>query len=398
MIREVVRQMRWKLLILVGIIIAIYFIPQAAFITFILGWLFIPPIAVVGLSARGLQEYRTGRKITRNVSLEEEHIKKLKLNMEKCNGNLSAAIREIINQNVSTKNSNLSELLFGWMMKEVDDILLPDNILNQIIEPRLIDSMEKLKSFLIDRFADWNVDISLIYDINTSPSNVVIDLKGDNQKIKLVASLISQFLVKNSCKIPLKILYVSYLERQVIVELSRSSRQDAIESLSYYFGKTDEILKAVKDRPKFWRSLINEYISSNYNMVMIHRNYFEDLFTNKTPMGEILIENLAKKPICDIPLEDMFNLIKTVNETSGIIDRVEIDNENLILFHNYRDKDAIERLKNSFILLLKANGQSYEAKTTKNMILLNKIDSKTENIKEIEILKIDSAYRHSTYL
>lgn len=398
MIREVVRQMRWKLLILVGIIIAIYFIPQAAFITFILGWLFIPPIAVVGLSARGLQEYRTGRKITRNVSLEEEHIKKLKLNMEKCNGNLSAAIREIINQNVSTKNSNLSELLFGWMMKEVDDILLPDNILNQIIEPRLIDSMEKLKSFLIDRFADWNVDISLIYDINTSPSNVVIDLKGDNQKIKLVASLISQFLVKNSCKIPLKILYVSYLERQVIVELSRSSRQDAIESLSYYFGKTDEILKAVKDRPKFWRSLINEYISSNYNMVMIHKNYFEDLFTNKTPMGEILIENLAKKPICDIPLEDMFNLIKTVNETSGIIDRVEIDNENLILFHNYRDKDAIERLKNSFISLLKANGQSYEAKTTKNMILLNKIDSKNEIAKEIEILKIDSTYRHSTYL
>lgn len=398
MIREVVRQMRWKLLILVSIIITIYFIPQRVFIAFILGLLFIPPVAVVGLATRGLQEYRTSRKITRNVSLEEEHIKKLKPNMEKCNGNLSAAIREIINQNVSTKNSNLPELLFGWMMKEADDILLPDNILNQIIEPRLIDSMEKLKSFLIDRFADWNVDISLIYDINTSPSNVVIDLKGDNQKIKLVASLISQFLVKNSYKIPLKILYVSYLERQIIVELSRSSRQDAIDSLSYYFGKTDEILKAVKDRPKFWRSLINEYISSNYNMVMIHKNYFEDLFTNKTPMGEILIENLAKKPICDIPLEDMFNLIKTVNETSGIIDRVEIDNENLILFHNYRDKGAIERLKNSFISLLKANGQSYEAKTTKNMILLNKIDSKNDVAKEIEILKIDSAYRHSTYL
>lgn len=391
--------MKWKLIIyFVGIIIAIYFTPQRVFIAFMLGWLFVPPIVVVSLATQGLQEYRTSTKISRNVSLEEEHIKKLKPNMEKCNGNLSAAIREIINQNVSTKNSNLSESLFRWMMEEVDDILLPDNILNQIIEPRLIDSMEKLKSFLRDRFIDWNVDISLIYDINTSPSNVVIDLKGDNQKIKLVASLISQFLIKNSCKIPLKILYVSYLERQIIVELSRSSRQDAIDSLSYYFGKIDEILKVVKDKPKFWGSLINEYISSNYNMVMIHRNYFEDLFTNKTPMGEILIENLAKKPICDIPLEDMFNLIKTVNETSGIIDRVEIDKENLILFHNYRDKDAIERLKNSFISLLKANGQSYDAKTTKNMILLNKIDSKTDNAKEIDILKIDSVYRHSISL
>ena len=383
--------MKWKLIIyFVGIIVTIYFIPRVAFITFILGWLFVPPIVIINLAARGFQEYRTSRKTTRNVSLEEEHIKILKPNMEKCNGNLSAAIREMINQNVSTKKTDLSEsFLFRWMMKEVDGILLPDNILNEIIDPRLIDSMEKLKSFLRDIFIDWNVDISLISDINTSPSNVIIDLKGDNQKIKLVASLISQFLVKNSYKIPLRVLYVYYLERQIIVELSRSSRQDAIDSLSYYFGKTDEIYKAVKDRPKFWRSLINEYISSNYNMVMIHRNYFEDLFTNKTPMGEILIENLANKPICDIPLEEIFNLIKTVNETSGIIDRVEIDNENLILFHNYRDKDAIERLKNSFILLLKANGQSYEAKTTKNMILLNKIYSETENIEEIEILKIN---------
>ncbi|TAL40892.1 MAG: hypothetical protein EPN89_19615, partial [Methylovulum sp.] len=137
-------KMKWKLITLISIIITIYFIPHTAFITFILGWLFVPPIVVIGLAVQGLHEYRTNRKITRNVSLEEEHIEKLKPNMERCNGNLSAAIREIINQNTSTKNSNLSEILFRWMMKEVDDILLPDNVLNQIIEPRLIDSMEEL--------------------------------------------------------------------------------------------------------------------------------------------------------------------------------------------------------------------------------------------------------------
>jgi len=38
------------------------------------------------------------------------------------------------------------------------------------------------------------------------------------------------------------------------------------------------------------------------------------------------------------------------------------------------------------------------AKTTKNMILLNKIDSKKEEAKEIDILKIDSVYRHSISL
>src|SRR3989338_7390161 len=118
--------MKWKLIIyFVGIIVTIYFIPRVAFITFILGWLFVPPIVIINLAARGFQEYRTSRKTTRNVSLEEEHIKILKPNMEKCNGNLSAAIREMINQNVSTKKTDLSEsFLFRWMMKEVDGILL----------------------------------------------------------------------------------------------------------------------------------------------------------------------------------------------------------------------------------------------------------------------------------
>jgi len=52
-------------------------------------------------------------------------------------------------------------------------------------------------------------------------------------------------------------------------------------------------------------------------MVTVHRNYFEELLANSIPLGEITIENLAKKPIQEIPLNEMLALIKKVYETPG---------------------------------------------------------------------------------
>lgn len=86
-------------------------------------------------------------------------------------------------------------------------------------------------------------------------------------------------------------------------------------------------------------------------------------------MGEITIENLAKRPIQEIPLKEMLSLIKEVYENSRVVDTVEIDKDGIIIFHNYRNKDAIEKLRKTFVMLLEANGHLYEAKSTANMIV-----------------------------
>jgi predicted hydrocarbon binding protein len=105
-------------------------------------------------------------------------------------------------------------------------------------------------------------------------------------------------------------------------------------------------------------------------MVTVHKNYFEDLLSGKVPLGEITIENLAKRPIQEIQLKEMLSLIKEVYENSRVVDTVEIDKDGIIIFHNYRNKDAIEKLKKAFVMLLEANGHLYEAKSTANMIVL----------------------------
>ncbi len=353
--------------------IAAYYFFDKTFLVFIVGWLFFIPMAGIVYMVHGFQEFKT---VSRNISLDKEYIEKLKPSLEKHNGNFSAAIRDAIYQSATAspgKPVSVDNFVLNWMMKEVDGLLLPENVLDQIIDPGLMGSMEKLEGFLNNKFREleWDINVVLKYDSNISPSDVLIEIRGDAGKFKLTASLVSQFLVKNSLgNMPLKIGSTMNMDNYMRVELSSSTRSEAIDSMVTFFGNNDEMARTLKSKPAFWKAVFDAHISSNYNMVTIHKNYFEDLFSDKVPLGEITIENLARKPIREIPLKEMLYLIKQVYESSGIIDRVEISGENLILFHSYRNKDAIEKLRKSLAMLLNASGHKYDAASTANMIVL----------------------------
>ncbi len=315
--------------------------------------------------------------VTRHISLDNDCIQKMEPYVERHKGNFSAAIREIIDR--AGKNSELESIsaidntLFKWMLNETDGLLVPDNVLDDLIDPVLINSMGRLEEFLKHKFNDleWDIDLSLKYDSDTMPSDVLLEIRGAPQKIRLIARMLAQFLVKNSPEdAPLEISSVFNLDGGIRVELSKSNRKDAFTSLVSTFGGLNEVIAAIKSKPGFWKSIINGHIMSNYNMVTVHRNYFEDLLSGKVPLGEITIETLSKRPIQEIPLQEMLSLIKEVYETSRVVDRVEIDRENLILFHNYRNKDVIEKLRTSIVTLLEANGHLYDAKSTANMVVL----------------------------
>jgi len=315
--------------------------------------------------------------VTRHISLDNDCIQKMEPYVEKHKGNFSAAIREIIDR--AGKNSELENIstidntLFKWMLNETDGLLVPDNVLDDLIDPMLINSMGKLEDYLKQKFSEleWDVDISLKCDSDASSSDVLIEVKGTPQKIRFVARILAQYIVKNSPEhAPLEISSVFNLDGCIRVELSKSNKKQGYNSLITSFGGLNEVIQAIKSRPVFWKSIINGHLLSNYNMVTVHRNYFEDLLSGKIPMGEITIETLAKKPIGEIPLKEMLSLIKEVYETSRVVDRVEVDRENLILFHNYRNKEVIDKLKTSIVTLLEANGHLYDAKSTANMVVL----------------------------
>ncbi|MFZ2412267.1 MAG: hypothetical protein WAW23_11900 [Candidatus Methanoperedens sp.] len=314
---------------------------------------------------------------TRHISLNNDYVEKMKPFVEKNEGSFSAAIRELIDQagkyNSARNSTAIDSTLFKWMLNEIDGKLVPDTVLDEIIDTRLINSMGELEEYFNKRFGElgWDINVALKYDNNLSPSEVLIEISGNPQKIKFIACMLSQFLVKKCPEhTPLKVISVINFDRSIKVELARSNKEEAIDSVIKFFGELDEVIKTVKNRPDFWKAIINRHLLSNYNMVTIHKNYFEEVLADKVPAGETTIENLVKKPIGEIPLKEMLSLIKEVYETSRIADRVEIDRDNLILFHNYRNKEAIEKLKTILVTLLETNGHLYDAKSTANMIVL----------------------------
>ena len=315
--------------------------------------------------------------VTRHISLDEEHVEKIKPYFEARNGNFGAALKDVINEAEKYNHPNnscaIDISLLNWMITEMDGTFVPRIVLDEIIDPMLIRSMTGLEDNLKRWISElkWDITLDLKYDLESFPSNVHIEIRGDTQKIKFVGSMISQFLIMNSIEqAPIEIKNVFNTNNCIKVQLSRSNKKDAQNSLCIFFGGMDEIKNIIKGRPAFWKGLISRHTSSNYNMVTLHRNLLEDLFADKIPSGEIMIENLARRPIQEIPLKEMLSLIKEVYETSRIVDRVDIDNDQIVLSHIYRTKEASEKLKKSILALLEANGHLYYAKSAANMIVL----------------------------
>lgn len=315
---------------------------------------------------------------SKNVSLDDECLKKMEPLVSRHQGNFSAAIRELIDKSQRSVLPEhafaVDESIFDWLLEEIDGRLISDMIVDNMISPSLINRLDELEKHINTRINDlgWKINTNIEYDNILFPSQITIEVIGTSHKIKLIALIISQFIVKNSPdSAPFKIISVTKLDNNVRVELSRTgNKKDAISSLITFFGGLEEIAKAMKNHTTFWKCIVNRHVLSNYQMVTIHRNYFEDVLSGQTPMGEIMIETIAKKPIQDIPLKEMLGLIKQVYEASKVVDKVDIRNEKIILFHSYRNKEAIERIKKQLVMLLETNGHVYNAKCTTNMIIL----------------------------
>ncbi len=333
--------------------------------------------------------------VTKHISLDKECVEKLKPYVEKHSSNFSVAVREIIEKaghsGLPATSLAIDNSLFQWLLDEIDGTLVPDNVLDEIIDPSLINSMSKLEDYLNHRLCElgWDIELVLKCDNEKNPSELLLEIRGSHHKIRFAACLLSQYLIKNSLnRAPLQITSISDLNDCIKVELSRSNKKEAKKSLITFFGGKDEIIKTIDNRPDFWRALINRHILSNYNMVTVHRNYFEDLLAGKVPVGEITIETLAKKPIREIPLKEMLLLIKEVYETSRVADRVDIENDSVIVSHGYRTREAVEKLKQSLVALLESNGHLFDVKSTASMIVLThrpdvgvKINEIVENLK-----------------
>lgn len=340
--------------------------------------------------------------IRKNISLEKGHLQKIEPLVLKHNGNFSAAMREIIDlidtmiKEPDTLNRiidglkvdyNLTEMGVYWLIKQARGRLIDPEILNNIIDPAKIVQLSDLEKYVDEMTSGgcWQTKIKIDgNDNNVNPSSVRVTLTGNSvYKMEFIGGMISSFLVKQKNQ---EILSIKKMSNSMIINFRKQENTNlAVQSLYNYFGNMEDITSEISRKPDFWKCIINLYRQTNYNMVTIPKNYYNELLVGKEAPGYLSapIEAIHKNPIRDIPSEALIPTIKSVYEYMGLVERIDVDEKTLNIYHGYTDQRAISAIEKIFLSVLNANGTEYQSRCSENLIVMSPIFSKQQELHEV---------------
>ncbi|HLB70214.1 MAG: hypothetical protein OIN88_14885 [Candidatus Methanoperedens sp.] len=341
--------------------------------------------------------------VRKNISLETSHVKKLEPLIKKHSGNLSAAIRDAVDlaeaalhrygtveKAISSitvdekelmvreksmepgKNVVLRSPIFHWLIKKTRGITIDKEILDELLDPLKINSILELDKTInrISTESGWNCKISLFCPDDVNPTTVAVE--GENQYHRdFLAQLVVMFLVHNRC------LDIDAVHRRATsIRIDLKSREEGTQPLAAIelFGYLNDAMDEFISKQDFWKNLIEIYSAVNYNMVSLHRDQYENLLASSTIPDTGIFESLSRKHIMNIPHPDFLKLLKRTHESLLIVDTIGFpDNREINIYHNYRNENAVLRLRDYYLSLLRANGHEYEAKCSASMMVLTHV-------------------------
>jgi hypothetical protein len=219
--------------------------------------------------------------IRKNISLHEDDMKKIGGIVEKHEGNLSAAIREIIDFvdfmlwkfgsleeakkiEKRTKGVCVPNTMLNWFLTHTDACLPDEDAAGSIEEICAIESVSDLVEIADIGFP---VDIKVDADDAQNPSEVTIHLTGEKTHTEFVAKIMACFLAEN------KGLAVEDVFRHTAFttvklkkggEGGRESEGDykkVRESLIKHFGERHVMMQELLNKPRFWNAMINATVN-----------------------------------------------------------------------------------------------------------------------------------------
>ncbi len=341
--------------------------------------------------------------VRKNISLEQTHLKKLESITQKHNGNLSAAIRDAIDiaeaslhrygtveeaisritaekkeltsreESIETgRNVLISRPIFLWMLKWTKGIPLEKEIIDELLDPLKIITISELDKKIneISLEAGWNCQVSLYCMDDINPSTATVAIAGDNELYRdFLAQLVVMFLVYN------KGLDIDVVHRRAsAIRIDLKSQDTGTKPVAKrHFGYLKDVVNEFRSKEDFWRNLVEIYSSVNYNIVSLYKDHYEELLACNTPADAGIFESISKKHIASIPHPDFLKLLKKTHESLLIIDRIEILENGINVYHSYKNEKAIQKIRDYYLSLLRANGHEYEAKYSTSLIVFNHV-------------------------
>jgi hypothetical protein len=342
--------------------------------------------------------------VRKNISLEQTHLKKLDSLIQKHKGNLSAAIRDaiditeaslkrygsvddaIIGINSDKKELNgiegsinsginvlLSRPIFLWMLKWVRGIPFENEKFEDVLDPLKINTISELDKRIndISRESGWNCQASIFCMDDINPASATVSITSDNELYReFVAQLVVMFLA-NYKSLDIDVIHKRATSIRIDLKIREKGTQP-VEAIKY-FGYLKDIMNELRSREEFWKNLMEIYSSVNYNMVSVYKGNYEDMLASNLPVDAGIFESISKKHIANIPHQDFLELLKKTEESLLVVDKIEIMNNGINIYHNYKNEIAIKKIRDHYISLLKANGHEYEAKYSTSLIVLNHV-------------------------
>ncbi|MEA2032049.1 MAG: hypothetical protein U9N41_00510 [Euryarchaeota archaeon] len=214
--------------------------------------------------------------IRKNISLYEEDMKKIGRIVEKNEGNLSAAMREIIDfiDFMLRKFGSLEEAkrierrtkgvclpcgMLNWFLTYTCDCLPDEDAVGSIEEICEIESMSDLGEIAGICFP---VETQVDADDDQNPSAVTIRLTGERTHTEFVAKIIACFLAENrglAVEEVFRHTAFTTVKLKKGEEGKRESEGDykkVRDSLIKHFGERHIMVQEILNKPRFWNAMI----------------------------------------------------------------------------------------------------------------------------------------------
>lgn len=366
--------------------------------------------------------------IRKNVSLDGTHLQKLQPFLEKHNGNLSAAVREVIDlvslgleshgapedmaKNLRNEGKSfetkeqliksgecvmMNQHMIKWLVESCAGKLMDEDIVHALINPYIITTLSELEEHLncSSKGMCWGIKVSaspneVIENELTTIDPTTIDFTGGDKDFR-------EFLVKAVCIflsrwMDLDVEAIHRTSNSITVYMKSFIRQDLHEispGIRKYFGSRDVLYREIEKKPEFWTNLAELYQKFDYQRVNLNKDLFEELVAGKIPDITKYFETEANRSIREIQLSELLPLFKRIVGASRLVSdveiRTELGKEQIKIRHDYSDEKVIEKMRWLLSNVFEAGWHNFSVSSVPGLIrfdfsISRVLEGKTETI------------------
>jgi hypothetical protein len=346
--------------------------------------------------------------IRKNVSLDETHLQKIQPFLDKHRGNLSAAIREVIDlvspdtedhgppEEIAGKLKKkkypeireqliqsgecvmMSQQTMKWLVKSSAGKLMDEDFVHELLNPYLLTTVSELKEFLncSSKTMGWKMEVSCFFEEETEPESLTMDFIGGDRDLR--EFLVEAVCIFLACWMNFDVEAVHRKSNSITIYLKsfvRHELQKAAPGVRKYFGSRDVLYREIERKPDFWITLAELYKQFNYQRVNLDRNFFEALVAGKLPDITKYFEIKASRPLREIPLSELLPLFKYLVVASQLVNDVEIcaetGKEHIKIRHDYSDESVVLTLIQLFSNVFNAGWHSFSVSYVSELIIFD---------------------------